>query len=225
MVTKAITRDDYRAKLFTPLSSTFGVPIAFNGESNAGRIAGGRTLGIYVHADHAIVIRYRDCPVSLFKTVAHEIGHATDPSLSPEALSSVEPQLHGGHRSYEEAVARFVSYYSLCYAGVKVPSEKVRADELLAKHERVYRRYKTEPLKLHILNLMEIAEVIAFVAKPGRMELLDGWSDDWGSCKFCRDYPKGIRPCKLLAEPVVEKAGGRAAARRKNKRKRSKNYA
>jgi hypothetical protein len=214
---KQITRADYREKLFTPLGSTFGVPIAFNANN---RIAGGRALGIYVNTEHTIVIRYHNCPVSLFGTVAHEIGHATDPTLNPEALHSLKHHLHSGHRSYEEALAWFVSYCALRFAGVEMPSEKERSDELIAKHERSYKRHKVEPVKLHIIELMDIAEVIAFVAKPGLMQLLEGWRGECRDCKFSKDYPDKIRPCELLAKPVVKKAGGRASARRKKARGR-----
>jgi hypothetical protein len=220
MCCKAITREEYREKLFAPLSNTFGVPIVFNGENASNRISGGRTFGIYVCDDRAIVVRHRDCPVSFYRTVAHEIGHACDPTLSPEVLRSLEAYLQGGHKSYSEALAWFVSYWALRYAGVDIPSTKGHSDELIAKHERIYKRHKVEPLKLNVFELMEIAEVIAFVAKPGLMELLDGFQSNCKHCELGKNSQGKSMPCELLAKPVVEKAGGRAKARRKQRRGR-----
>jgi hypothetical protein len=220
MCCMVITREEYREKLFAPLGNTFGVPIVFNGENASNRISGGRTLGIYVHNDRAIVIRYRDCPVSLYRTTAHEIGHACDSTLNPETLRSLEPYLQGGHKSYSEALAWFVSYWALRYAGVDMPGAKGRSDELIAKHERIYRRYKVEPLKLNIFELMEIAEVIAIVAKPGLMEMLTGFQGNCRHCDLGKDSQSQNKPCELLAKPVVEKVDGRAKARRKQRRGR-----
>ena len=197
MVILEITKAEYKEKIFSPLAAAFRVPIIFNGESPEYRVRSGQTSGAYYQSSGTVVVRHSSCPTTCYTVLAYQLGQATAQNTQQ---APPEPRLKGGYRNFIEAQAEFVSYWACRNAGATLPSIKKRSDDLYAKHQRIYRRFYQEPLYFRSAELMDVAEEIAFTAKPGLVELLTGYK--CGDCEWSRNPEGPYKPCHLLARPL-----------------------